>query len=276
MTNIKEDKQYIMQKSAEIKVYDLFRDFKSNLDNFNNHLSLMLKYKKKIPSDSLYYRARVIGTQTYKDLSVVSNGNDNFKLIGFPSEKMMAPPKGKGEAGRANKSGESFLYLSSDPEVCCSEVRPIFTDMISVIKFRLLKDITVLDFKSIDCSSIDMFEKEIYKRIMIEMVEPKKEQTDDSYKLTQHISAYFKSKDIDGIKYGTLNSNNQEHFNLALFDESNVIPDGESEVYRVISKASKFQNITDKEKVIGVSNGYEKLEMESVEEIILKIKRLKG
>jgi len=158
--------------------------------------------------------------------------------------------------------------------VCCSEVRPIFTEMISVIKFKLLKDLNVIDFKYIDCSSLDMLEKEIYKRIMIEMVEPKKEQTDDSYELTQHISAYFKSKEIDGIKYGTLNSNNPEHFNLVLFDESKVIPEGESEVYRVISKTSKFQNITEKDEVIDVSNGCNKLSIDKVEEIISKIKRM--
>jgi hypothetical protein len=181
---------------------------------------------------------------------------------------MMAPPHGKGSAGSANKSGEAVLYLASDPEICCSEVRPIFTEMISVMKFRLLKDVNIIDFKFVDCGTFDLVEKEMHKRIMIEMVEQKKEQTDDSYELTQHIAAYLRSKGIHGIKYGTLNSNNPKHFNLVLFDETNITPEGESEVYRVISKASKFQNITEKNKVIDGSKGSGKLNSDSVEEII--------
>jgi hypothetical protein len=71
MSNIEEGKLYMMQKVAESKDYSLFQDFKDNLEDFDNLLSLLLKYRRILPFGSVFYRARVIGAGTYNDLSVV-------------------------------------------------------------------------------------------------------------------------------------------------------------------------------------------------------------
>ena len=274
MSDIEKGLQYMHQKSAETSVSLLFRDFDSRLKEFSKHLDLLLPYEEAIPQGSILYRARTVGAQTYCDLTVDEDENNNVSIFGFAPNKMLAPPAEKTTAGRANKTGESFLYLANKPEVCCAEVRPIFTEMISVVQFKTKEDIRILNLKSCNVQTAGLVEIEMLKRVMLAFVEPVKDQNDDNYLLTQYIADYYRGKGFDGIKYGTLNSNVSDNFNLVVFDENYVTWDQEqkSEVYRVISKSMSFQNLTDKQKIFEVKNGQQKLEIEDVDKIIRKLK----
>lgn len=274
MSDIEKGLQYMHQKTAETSASFLFRDFGSRLEEFNKHLDLLLQYEETIPQGSAFYRARTIEAQTYGDLAVVEGESSIISLYGFAPDKMLAPPVEKSTAGRANKTGESFLYLANKPEVCCAEVRPIFTEMISVVQFTTKEDIHVLNLKSCNVENAGLVEIEMLKKVMLAFVEPVKDQNDDNHLLTQYIAGYYRGKGFDGIKYGTLNSNDPDCFNLVVFNEKYVTWEQEqkSEVYRVISKSMTFQNLTDKQGIVEVENGHRKLEVEDVDKIIRKLK----
>jgi len=272
MDNVEKGLKYLNQKDAEINVSILFRDFGSNSDELTKHLELLLHYEEIIPQGSVFYRARTIKSTTYGDLSIVDENNQT-SLYGFTPDKMLAPPVKDATAGRANKQGESFLYMANMPEVCCAEVRPIFTEMISVFQFILKEDIRVLNLKRCNILAADLLEVEMLKKVMFAFIDPVKNQLDENYLITQFIASYYQSKGFDGIKYGTLNSSNPDSFNLVVFDEKHVTwEEGQkSEVYRVISKSISLQNLTNKHDVIEIKNGYEKLETKDVDEIIRKL-----
>lgn len=274
MSDIEKGLQYMHQKSAEVSVSLLFRDFGSKLEEFNRHLDLLFSYEETIPRGSDVYRARAVGLRNYGDLEVVEAEHGQTSLYGFEPEKMLAPPAEKATAGRANKTGESFLYLANKPEVCCAEVRPIFTEMISVVQLSTKEDIRVLNLKSCNVENASLVEIEMLKRVMFAFVEPVKDQNDDNYSLTQYIAGYYSEKGFEGIKYGTLNSDDPDSFNLVVFDEKYVTWDHEkkTEVYRVISKSTTFQNLTDKQGIVEVKNGHRKLEVDDVDKIIRKLK----
>lgn len=218
MNNIEKGKQYMHQMSLEILVSILFRDFSKNVEEFNEHLDLLLENKDVLPQGTYFYRARTIGPQTYNDLFICSDENNTPTLFGFIPKNMLAPPAEKSTAGRASRVGESFLYLANKPEVCCAEVRPVYSEMISVMKFKLKNDICVLDLMPPVFEDAKTLKSEMLKRVIYAFVEPVKEQNDENYLITQHIANYYRLKGYEGIKYGTLNSKDPESYNLVIFD----------------------------------------------------------
>ncbi|GEM_PF-5655507 len=277
MSTLNAGMQYMQQKAHESYIWFLLRDFAERKDELDKYLDLILKHTELLPKGSSFYRARVVHPQDYPDLDTNIDGYAPPKLWGYAPNQMLAPPAEMATAGRANKSNEPFLYLANKPEVCCAEVRPIFTEEISVIKFILKNDVKVVNIKSCIPECSDCLEFEVIKQVMISFVDPVKKQDNNSYSLTQYISSYVREKGFDGIKYGTLNSNDHDSFNLVLFNEENVTwdDDEKANVYRVISNSVTLQNLTTKVDVIKVTNGYPKLEIEDIDELIRKLHRLK-
>jgi RES domain-containing protein len=61
-----------------------------------------------------------------------------------------APPPTIATPGRLNRSGVSFLYLSTDETTAAAEVRPHPGHRVSIAAFRSLKEIRLADFGAID------------------------------------------------------------------------------------------------------------------------------
>ena len=101
-----------------------------NIEKFHTVLTCLIGYYQK---DTAFYRARI---------SPTSNG--------FPLKEMSAPPKEFTTAGRANSEGIRVLYLSNSEETALREVRAITHDYVSIGKFKLKNDITIIDFSKID------------------------------------------------------------------------------------------------------------------------------
>lgn len=269
--------QYMQKKANESYVYFLLRDFSERKEELNKHLDLILKYTDVLPKGSSYYRARVVHPEDYSNLDPVIDSYSSPVLWGYAPQNMLAPPAEMATDGRANRAKEPFIYLANKPEVCCAEVRPIFTEEISVMKFTLKNDIKIINIKSCIPECSDCLEYEVIKQVMISFVDPVKKQDNNSYSLTQYISSYIREKGYDGIMYGTLNSIDSDSFNLVLFNEENVTwnPEEKSDVYQVISKSIILQNLTTKVDVKEVTSGYTKLEIEDIDELIHKLHRLK-
>lgn len=189
-------------KTAETSVDFFPRDFGSRLEEFNKHLDLLFPYEEAIPRGSDFYRAKAVGLWTYENLAVVEAESSQILIYGFAPEKMLVPPAEKATSGRANKTGEYFLYLAnSQNEVCCTEVRPIFIEMISVVQLPTKEDMRVLNLKSCDVENASLIEIEMLKRVVFAFVEPVKDQNDDNYSLTQYIVGYYREKGFNGIKF---------------------------------------------------------------------------
>lgn len=64
----------------------------------------------------------------------------------YSVNEMGCPPKEMATAGRANPIGIPYLYLSREPKTTYYEVRAIYLDNLSVGKFKIKKDLKLVDF----------------------------------------------------------------------------------------------------------------------------------
>ena len=95
---------------------------------------------------------------------------------------------------------------------------------------------------------------------MLKFIEPVKKQSDEAYEITQFIANIFRNEKIEGIKYGCGNSDNKEHFNLALFDDCYIDKNEKnvSEIYihsKVIYEYQNISNTIDEEDTCKISRG---------------------
>lgn len=61
---------------------------------------------------------------------------------------MGCPEKGKATAGRANPLGIPYLYLCKDEKTTYYEVRSVYLDKLSIGKFKIQRDLRIVDFNS--------------------------------------------------------------------------------------------------------------------------------
>ncbi len=151
---------------------------------------------------------------------------------GYGLDKMSAPPVGKSAEGRANARGITCLYVASDIDTAFHEVRAGLFDYVSVGKFRLKHDITVVDLSVIlkispfnnklDCLKLAI-NKPHLERLNHEMSRPlRRSDSTLDYVPTQYIVDYIKSIETDGIQeYNGIeytSTANPSGYNLAIFD----------------------------------------------------------
>jgi RES domain-containing protein len=130
--------------------------------------------------------------------------------------KMGAPPTNKSKEGRSNPKGISYLYLSSDYKTSIAEVRPRVGAPVSVGKFKIIKNQTVLDTTSSVSEESDI--EHIWKSINDSFSAPMAYYEDNlQYVSTQYLAELFKGAGFDGIKYKS--SVRKGGYNLLLFNK---------------------------------------------------------
>ena len=194
-----------------IKHENRFHTQMINTEKLSTYLSYLRKDYKKGKS---IYRGRLC------------NGDKFFK----PSE-MGAPPKEYAKEGRANSNGISRLYLADCQKTCIHEIRSGAFDVVSIGKFVLKENISVIDFKQINNFSpfngdFDFLEYLINKPVLHKIDEEMGRAVRSSdnhldYIPTQYLCDFIKTleyelnKKFSGVEYSsTLNS---EGYNLAIF-----------------------------------------------------------
>ena len=170
--------------------------------------------KQQYKKGNIFYRARI------------ADGEEGFNPI-----EMSAPPAENTQNGRANSEGIRCLYLASDENTTIHEVRANIFDYISIGKFILQEDITVVNFRKI--SQISPFSvenltkyainKPVLSKINNEIA--KSVARNDSkltYVPTQYICDYIKSivdsegnQKYQGIEYSS--TTNPKGYNIAIF-----------------------------------------------------------
>lgn len=112
---------------------------------------------------------------------------------------------GIGGAGRNNITGASYLYIASNPETACMEVKSQFGDLISLPKFRIVKPLYVIDFgteKTFQMSDTELYGMsmgDFFTLLMLRFAEPVR--GENAYRVTQIMADYLRKTGIDGIKY---------------------------------------------------------------------------
>lgn len=163
------------------------------------------QFKKELKKGTQYYRARIIDLAdeelNKKGIQVI----EKDKLTGFDDFNSREPLIGIGGAGRNNIAGVSYLYVASNPETACTEIKPQLGDLISLATFELLEPLEIIDF-----ASEKAFQKEetklynmsmgiFFTKLMFRFCEPVKDKSD--YRATQIIADYLRKTGIDGIAY---------------------------------------------------------------------------
>ncbi len=169
--------------------------------------------RKSYKAGKVFYRSRICPTDK-----------------GYPRKEMSTPPDAKAKAGRVNAEGISILYLADSKDTTLYEIRAGVYDYVTVGKFKLQKDIDVINLVDIDKISpfigIDYgFDFTQYatniehlKMIGQEIAKPLRNDNALDYLPTQYISDYIKSRGYDGIEYICTMCENG--VNIAVFDKS--------------------------------------------------------
>ena len=153
------------------------------------------------------------------------------EIIDLPyGQKRMIPTLEKSKSGRVNPAGILCLYLADDLETALAEVRPWMSEKISIAKFKITRDIKIIDFSNIKPLFHFYFEEpdekvreeEVWNSISRAFSQPVNvEDQEKDYIPTQIISELFKSKGFDGIKYKSMLASGN---NYALFNIEDAIP----------------------------------------------------
>ena len=102
----------------------------------------------ELTKNSRYYRARIINAEDDEDLSKGVGKTTEGKFQGYNEMNSREPLLGISGEGRNNISGASYLYLASNPETACMEVKSQFGDLISLATFELTEPLLIIDFAS--------------------------------------------------------------------------------------------------------------------------------
>jgi len=145
------------------------------------------------------------------------------------------PPEGKASAGRMNPAGISYFYVAYDQSTAEKEVITDATEW-STAKFKLIKDIQVIDF--VDIPKIpSIFELEKYdarqnmsflhsfvSELTLPVTKDGREHVE--YVPTQIVSEYFRfrfqtenAQPISGLRYSSVK--NPDGINIVVFDSEN-------------------------------------------------------
>jgi len=179
------------------------------------------KRLETIPSKSFCWRAQVGHARR-----PIYAGNEYVADVPDPySPKRMKPLDGRAIEGRANPKGIPYLYLSTDRETACAEVRPWIGSLISVAQFQTLRELRLVNCTT-DRKASRVYigrepspgerEESVWTDIdkaFARPVSPSEDVAD--YAPTQIIAELFKMHGFDGVAY---RSSLGPGHNLALFD----------------------------------------------------------
>lgn len=178
------------------------------------------------PAGQLYFRAR---------LGVAARLN---RPNGFRSETVYkpyqdkalgAPPPQIARAGRLNREGVSFLYLASDIETACAEIRPHPSHQLSVGQYRSLRPLRLANLEAdIAAFATSDTQLDLYAFVYAAdqaMSLPVRPEQAGRYSITQLIADVLRQRGFDGVAFKS--SLNEGGRNVCIFkpEEFEYVPD---------------------------------------------------
>lgn len=163
------------------------------------------QFKTDLQIGTKYYRARVIDPIDDNSLEKGIGKTLDGKFSGYNDVNSREPVLGISGEGRNNIVGASYLYVASNPETACVEIKSQFGDLISLAEFELTKPLSIIDFASEktfqrkDTELYGMSMGVFFSELMLRFFEPVR--GENAYRATQIISDYLRKTGVDGIKY---------------------------------------------------------------------------
>ena len=169
------------------------------------------------------YRARIV------------SGEEWESALSQPDLQLGPPPSRKARSGRMNASGLSVFYGSFSLDTALAEVRPPVGSRVVIAKFDVIKELFVLDLKSLEKCVVrdsyfsDSFEEKamqaevlrLLSKLCSKPVLPGDEEFE--YLTTQALADYLANNpEIDGIVFPSVQVQGDEE-NVALFHKSSRV-----------------------------------------------------
>ena len=160
----------------------------------------------------------------------------------YPIDRMGKPPEKWVRNGRANPVGISYLYTASAMDTAISEVRPHVGDYVTIAQFNSNRPLVLLDLRDPreTISPFAIEEEELLDLLneleylcklgeqLSKAILPK--EADLEYLGSQYLCEMIKHFNYDGVVY---RSSMGHGFNIALFDDSKLQPQGDTQIYKV-------------------------------------------
>jgi RES domain-containing protein len=166
----------------------------------------------RLPADQVLYRARIFEERTRKTR--------------FEKHELGAPPPERAPAGRANRRGESILYLATNKSTALAEVRAWKGAAVALVPVRIKRDLLVVDLKRqrplkspffVELLSWRLDLAVLLRRLGEDMSRPvMPHEAEVLYKPTQLLSSIIKSRGYDGFIYPSAMGSGS---NIALFNQ---------------------------------------------------------
>lgn len=154
------------------------------------------------PAGELYWRARLGIVGRY-------GRSEGFQteILAKPhqGDALGAPPPEIARAGRLNREGVAFLYLASDIETACAEIRPHPSHQISVGKYRSLRALRLANLEAdIAAFATSDTQLDLYAFVYAAdqaMSLPVRPEATGRYSLTQLIADVLRQRGFDGVAF---------------------------------------------------------------------------
>ena len=180
------------------------------------------------------FRARIIDIEDDNNPDSGVGKTKNGLFIGYNEANSREPIIGISGNGRNNVAGASYLYVASNPETACMEVKSGYGDLLSLATFKTSKNMSIIDFstdKSFqyeDTVLHDMSLGSFFTLLMAQYTVPVK--NEKVYRATQILSDYLRKTGVDGIAYksylvpgGVNYTIFNSHPNIIKFENSRVL-----------------------------------------------------
>ena len=154
------------------------------------------------PAGQIWFRARIGVAAAYSrsDWWIAKRMYQPYQ-----ASDLGAPPAAKATVGRLNRKGVSFLYLASDPDTACAEIRPHPSHHLSVGQFRNGRDLRLADLE-VDIADFAASDTELDLYAFVYAADqamslPVLPDDDASYSITQLIADVLRSRGFDGVSF---------------------------------------------------------------------------
>ncbi len=226
----------------------------------------------KVSKGEILYRARVILPDDYKNREKVIGEKEN-RIHGYNYIESKEPPLYLSSSGRNNIKGSSYLYLAKDKITACAEVKPKTQSLLSVAKFKVKKEIKIIDFannKSMEKGTSELLNMSVGK-FMTNLMESYRTQVSkvEDYKFTQVITDHIRKLGVDGIAYRS--SCHTGGINYTIFNcHPNIIEFIDSEVFYTDNISYSFIDLNTRKIEFSEDLEKQKLNAEKYLDILIK------
>jgi len=229
-----------IKKLQSINYFDLEEEAIQFFLPYKDRLLLNLKEKECL------YRARIGVDSVY--IKVVDI-DEYPEIVYFPfvDKDISAPPPLMASAGRLNRKGVSFLYLSNSIKTAISEIKPHPGQIVSLATFKSKKELLLIDLTTSKFEDFWLSDKDINMFIFLKnlnnlfSIPIAPNENSSTYSVTQFFSNVFRLMNFDGAIY---KSSVEEGDNFLFFNADNFeYIESSSECKKICSLEYKFNDV---------------------------------